>query len=155
MRSIEAPADWFDGFFEGVYLDDVALQITQERTEREVGFLLQRLEAAPGRRVLDLACGHGRISLPLARAGWKVTGLDLSERSLRLARERAELEGLDVEWVKSDMREPPGGPFDAVVNVFTAFGYFENEAENQKVLDAVARVLVPGGLFLIDTLNLL
>jgi SAM-dependent methyltransferase len=57
--------------------------------------------------------------------------------------------------VHGDMREPPRGPFDAVVNVFTAFGYFEDEAENQKVLDAVAGALAPGGLFLIDTINLL
>jgi 2-polyprenyl-3-methyl-5-hydroxy-6-metoxy-1,4-benzoquinol methylase len=155
MGSIEVPANWYDGSFEGVYLDDVALHISQERTDGEVAFLLERLEAAPGKRVLDLACGHGRISLSLARAGWRVTGLDLSERSLGLAREAAKRDGLDIEWVHGDMREPPPGPFDAVVNIFTAFGYFEEEVENQRVLDAVARALVPGGLFLIDTINLL
>lgn len=155
MTSIDAPADWYEGFFEGAWLEEIALHIPAERTERDVGFLLERLAAAPGRRVLDLACGHGRVALPLARARWQVTGLDLSARSLELARAAADREGLEVEWVEGDMREPPPGPFDAVVNVFTAFGYFEDEAENQRVLDAVARVLAPGGLFLIDTLNLL
>jgi 2-polyprenyl-3-methyl-5-hydroxy-6-metoxy-1,4-benzoquinol methylase len=155
MGSIEAPADWYDGFFEGTWLDDLALHAPTDRTELQVRFLLDRLEAAPGRRMLDLACGHGRISLPVARAGWDVTGIDLSERSLAVAREAAEQEGLQIDWVQGDMRRPPAGPFDAVVNLYTSFGYFEDEAENQKVLDAVARSLVPGGLFLIDTANML
>jgi SAM-dependent methyltransferase len=155
MGSIEAPGDWYDGFFEGAWLDDVALHAPTDRTELQVRFLLDRLEGAPGRRLLDLACGHGRISLPLARAGWDVTGIDLSERSLGLAREGAERAKLQIEWVHGDMREPPPGPFDAVVNLYTSFGYFEDEAENQRVLDAVGRSLAPGGLFLIDTVNLL
>ena len=53
------------------------------------------------------------------------------------------------------MRNPPAGPFDAVVNLYTSFGYFEAESENQKVLNAVAGSLAPGGLFLIDTINML
>jgi SAM-dependent methyltransferase len=91
----------------------------------------------------------------LARAGWEVTGIDLSARSLAVAREAAEQEALEIDWVHGDMREPPAGPFDAAVNIFTSFGYFEDEAENQTVLDGVARALAPGGLFLIDTANLL
>jgi SAM-dependent methyltransferase len=155
VDAIEPTADWFDGFFEASYLDEIALQVPPERTERQVAFLLERLAAAPGRRLLDLACGHGRIALPFARAGWQVTGLDLSETSLALAREASEKEGLQIDWIRGDMRQPPPGPFDAAMNIFTAFGYFEDEAENQRVLDAVAASLVPGGLFLIDTLNLL
>ena len=155
MGSIEAPADWFDGFFEGAWLDDIALHAPTDRTELQVSFLLDRLEGAPGRRVLDLACGHGRISLPLARAGWDVTGIDLSERSLAVARAAAEQAGLRIDFVHGDMRNPPAGPFDAVVNLYTSFGYFEAESENQKVLNAVAGSLAPGGLFLIDTINML
>lgn len=155
MDSISASADWYAGFFEETWLDEVALHVPAERTERQVAFVLERLQDAPGRRLLDLACGHGRISLPLARAGWRVTGLDLSRRSLQLAREAAERDGLDVEWVHGDMREPPPGPFDAAVSIWTAFGYFEEEADNQRVLDAVAEVLAPGGLLLVDVVNLL
>ena len=153
--AIEPEADWFDGFFEASWLDEIALHMPAERTERQVAFLLERLDGAPGRRLLDLACGHGRIAVPLARAGWHVTGLDLSEGSLALARGASESEGLEIEWIRGDMRQPPPGPFDAVVNIWTAFGYFEEESENQRVLDAAADSLVPGGLFLIDTINLL
>ena len=154
MRDV--PADWYDGFFEtSEWLDQVVPEITDERTQREVDFIVEQLALAPGEHVLDLACGHGRIARELARRGYRVTGLDLSERSLERAQREAADEGLAVEWVRADMRDVPPGPFDAVVNVFTAFGYFQEEAENQRVLDGVAASLRPGGRFLIDTINLL
>lgn len=117
---------------------------------------MEKLELEPPARVLDLACGHGRVALELARRGYRVTGLDLSAPSLERAREDAAAERLDVEWVHADMREiPTGAQFDGIVNVFTAFGYFDEEEENARVLEGVARALRPGGRFLIDTLNLL
>jgi SAM-dependent methyltransferase len=65
-------------------------------------------------------------------------------------------EGLDVEWTHADMREiPAGARFDAVINVFTSFGYYEDDSENEHVVHGVARALAPGGAFLIDTFNLL
>ncbi len=155
-NGIQAQADWYDGFFEDDYLDHVALQFEAERTEREAGFVSEALGIEPGTRVLDLACGHGRIALELARRGFRVTGLDLSPRSLRIARDAAEREGLDVEWVHADMREiPAGAEFDAIYNVFTSFGYFTEEEENQRVLQGVARALRPRGSFLIDINNVL
>ena len=150
------PAEWYDGFFEREYLDEVALRIEPERTEQQTEFVAERLGLEPGATVLDLACGHGRIALELARRGYRVTGLDLSPRSIALAREAGEGEGLEVEWVEADMRDLPAGrTFAGIINVFTAIGYFEDEAENQRVLDGVAAALRPGGRFLIDTINLL
>jgi SAM-dependent methyltransferase len=63
---------------------------------------------------------------------------------------------VDVSLLHGDMREVPrsAGTFDAVINMFTSFGYFEDEADNQRALDGVARALTPGGRFLIDTMNL-
>jgi SAM-dependent methyltransferase len=152
---VDVPADWYDGFFEGEWLDEIALRIPEERTTAEVGFLVDHLRLSEGARVLDLACGHGRIALGLARRGFRVTGLDLSPRSLELAREAAAAEGVDAEWVLADMREIPAGlEFDAVVSLFTAFGYFDDD-ENQRVLDGVARALASDGMFLIDHVNLL
>ncbi len=77
----EIPSDWYDGYFEEEWLDEIALHIPEERTRKEVDFVLDRLELEPGARVLDVACGHGRHSLELARRGFVVTGIDLSPRS--------------------------------------------------------------------------
>jgi SAM-dependent methyltransferase len=145
---------WWEQFFDEHYFDLYDLYLTPERTAREVEGVIQILTLPPGAKVLDLCCGHGRHTIPLARAGYQVTGLDLSEVFLRLARQDAAAAGVAVTWVQRDMRDIPfQDEFDAIVNLFTAFGYFDDEAENQKVLEAVARALKPGGRFLIDTIN--
>lgn len=101
---------------------------------------MEKLELAPGARILDLACGQGRHAIPLAQHGYRVTGLDLSEPSLTFAREAAAEAGAKIDFVQADMREIPfADEFDAVVNIFTAFGYLESEQEDQLVLARVAR----------------
>jgi SAM-dependent methyltransferase len=145
---------WYDDFFESEWLDLFALTRPPEQAVQEVEFVVEQLGLETGARVLDLACGHGRHSLELARRGFRVTGVDLSPRSLELARRAAEAEALELEFVRSDMREIAfDDEFDAALNLFTAFGYFEREEENQRVLEAVARALRPGGAFLIDVIN--
>ena len=92
--------------------------------------------------------------MPLARAGLKVTGLDMSEEYLALARSAAREVGVELRLVYGDMREIPfRGEFDAVVNMFTAFGYFESEADDQRVIDGAAAALKPGGRLLLDLLS--
>jgi len=153
----DVPSDWFDGYFEEEWLDEIALNIPEERTRKEVDFVLERLELEQGARVLDVACGHGRHSLELARRGFRVTGVDLSPRSIELAREAAASEGLDATFVERDARELDFyAEFDASINLFTSvLGYFDEEADNRRVVEAVARALRPGGSFLVDTINLL
>lgn len=150
---------WYDGFFEKDYFETwlggrVDRVLTPERTEAEVDFIERALGLAPGSRILDLCCGHGRHALLLAKRGYAMTGVDLSDRALRLARRRAGRAGLPVRWLKRDMRRIAfREEFDAVINVFTSFGYFESDAENEDVLRRVAAALRPGGLFLIDCIN--
>jgi SAM-dependent methyltransferase len=153
----DIPGDWFDGYFEEEWLDEIALHIPEERTRAEVDFVVERLELDPGARVLDVACGHGRHSLELSRRGFDVTGVDLSPRSIALAREAAEREGSTATFVGRDARELGfEGEFDAAINLFTsAIGYFDDQAENQRVVDGVARALRRGGSFMVDTINLL
>lgn len=118
----------------------------------EVHKMINWLKLREGADVLDLCCGMGRHSLALADAGLQVTGVDLSDVLLKEAQE------LDTEqrvrWVHADMRKPPlEGGFDAVVNLFTSFGYFPQDVEQLKVLRAIHHLLRPGGRFIIDFIN--
>src|SRR5690606_38711568 len=108
----------------------------------------------PGERVLDLACGTGRIAVRLAERGARMTGLDRSALFLEHARRAAEQRGVAVDWVEGDVRELDDVErFDAVVHWFTSFGYFD-DARNRDVLCRIRRSLRPGGRLLLETMNL-
>ncbi|MFJ3929809.1 MULTISPECIES: class I SAM-dependent methyltransferase [unclassified Streptomyces] len=104
-----------------------------------------------GSRVLDLCCGPGVFTVPLALRGHEVTGVDLSPSMLERARERADRAGARVAHVRADARtfEAPGR-FDVAVNLFTSFGYFEDPADNARVLRTTHDCLAPGGTLLLD-----
>lgn len=145
---------WYVEFFGEDYLRMYTPLLTPERTEEEVAFVVERLGLPPGSAILDLCCGHGRHSIPLAQRGYQVTGLDLSQVFLAKAQADAEEAGVQVRWVHSDMRQIPfEAEFDAVINMFTAFGYLESDHEDRKVLRQVCKALKPGGRFLIETIN--
>lgn len=145
---------WWDTYFDELYLRMFETVLTPERTAQEVAGIMILLGLRPGARILDLCCGQGRHAVPLARAGYRVTGLDRSPYLLAQAQAEAERAGTRVEWVLGDMRQLPWkGQFDACINMFTAFGYFEDDEENQQVLNEVSHVLRPGGKLLLDTSN--
>jgi len=136
--------------FDDDYLYFYGIFLTEERTETEVELIRTLLELQPGQRVLDLACGHGRIANVLARAGFRVVGLDESERFLELARARTPEDAEEMTYVQGDMRSLPWeGEFDAILNWFTSFGYFGDE-ENLACLTEAYRALREGGKLLID-----
>ena len=102
-------------------------------------------------KILDLCCGIGRHSLELARRGYRVVGVDLTEEYLTKARKQAESEYLNIEFIRNDMRrycQIEG--FDVVINMFTAFGYFESQAENKRVLTNIYCSLRKGGTLIMD-----
>ena len=120
----------------------------------EVERIVALLNLKPGTRVLDLGCGVGRHSLELARRGFQVTGVDRTGRYLEQASAQAAKEGLKVEFVQDDMRNfCRANAFDAVINMFTTFGYFEDPEEDRQVALNVYRSLKSGGLFLLDTMG--
>ena len=101
-----------------------------------------------------MGCGRGRHARIFARRGYQVTGVDLSEEAIAEARERTSEDGLDVTFVQGDMRDPLcDGCADGVVNLFTTFGYFKDDDENERALRAMTTALRPGGWFLQDFLN--
>jgi SAM-dependent methyltransferase len=130
-------------YFYEPWLDD-------ELSDAQADRIWEILELAGGAEVLDVPCGHGRIANRLAAKGARVTGVDADALFLERAREDGAARGVDVEYVHGDMRELPWRErFDAVVNWFTSFGYFDDEA-NRAWLETVLRTLKPGGRLAID-----
>ena len=120
----------------------------------QVEAMLALLKLAPGARVLDLCCGPGRHALEFARRGFQVMGVDRTAAYLERARKQAQQQGLDVEFVEDDMRafcRPEA--FDAVVNYFTSFGYFEDPEDDRRVVSNVYESLKGGGAFLLDMMG--
>ena len=140
------PADVFGEdylYFYETFLDD---ELSDAQAER----IWDLLELSPGHEVLDVPCGHGRIANRLAGRGARVTGLDADALFLERARVDADARGVEVDYVRGDMRELPWrGRFDAVVNWFTSFGYFDDEG-NRAWLETVLGTLKPGGRLAID-----
>jgi SAM-dependent methyltransferase len=117
----------------------------------ETRFLWKALGLKKGSRVLDIPCGTGRHAVRLARRGATVLGVDITPAYLREAR-RAAKRLPNARFVRGDMRRVPlRGEFDAAINLWTSFGYFDKPSDDLKTLRGIARALKPGGLFLIDT----
>ncbi|MBE3557692.1 MAG: class I SAM-dependent methyltransferase [Ktedonobacteraceae bacterium] len=143
---------WYRAFFGEDYLRIYTPFLPAEKAEREVADMLALLDLPSGSAILDLCCGTGRHALPLAERGYAVTGQDLNNEFLQQIRQKAEEQGLSIRLVHSDMRIIPfEQEFDAIINIFTSFGYLENEEEDQQVLLQVQKALRPGGLFLLET----
>jgi SAM-dependent methyltransferase len=145
---------WYESFFGKDFLEIYDDALTEERTTAEVDGIISLLRLEPGARVLDLACGHGRHAMLLAERGYDVTGFDLSGTLLDRARAVTEARGASVRWIQGDMRQLSfDAEFDAVINIFTAFGYFEDPADDAKMLRGVREALDPEGRFLMETLH--
>lgn len=144
--------------FEAVFdVDDYLLYygeiLTDELSDRQVGFLTRELDLTAPLRILDLACGFGRHANRLAALGHEVTGIDLMPGFLEIARDDAASRGVSVTYVQGDMREIDfQEAFDLVLLLFTAFGYFD-DAQNLRVLENVRRALRPGGRLVFDINN--
>jgi len=145
---------WFEEYFDEWYLPTHGDGLARAPSEAES--IARMLNLPPGSAILDLACGHGRHAVELAARGYAVTGLDLSRVLLTKAEELAQARAVTVEWVEEDMRRIPetwAARFDGAINVFTAWGYFEEDRENEQVIEGIARSLKLGGRFLLDVIN--
>ena len=124
--------------------------LSDELSEGQAARIWEVLELTEGAEVLDVPCGHGRLANRLAARGARVTGLDADALFLEWARADAAERGVEVEYVQGDMRDLPWSErFDAAVNWFTSFGYFD-DAGNRAWLEAVRSTLKSGGRLAID-----
>jgi len=149
----EVAADWRAFFAHPEYPRLVSAILTEERTRDELAALTRAADLGPGVTVLDLGCGQGRLSVPLAALGCRVTGLDASPQLLGRAAAAAAAAQVRVDFVRADMKDlSDAGRYDVVLNIGTAFGYAPG-AEHAQTLAAVRRALRPGGTLVLDTEN--
>lgn len=143
--------DWFESWFDTPYYHLLYQNRSYAEAEQFITNLMHFLQAKKQTRWLDLACGKGRHAIFLNRLGYEVVGVDLAEENIRIANESRNER---LSFLVKDMRqvvEPAA--FDGVLNLFTSFGYFEQEQDNQQAIIAAAANLKPNGIFVIDFLN--
>lgn len=125
-----------------------------EAASDEVEAIVHLLEIEPPAEILDLCCGVGRHSLEFARRGYRVTGVDRTASYLQFAREKADDEGLQLDLLEEDMRSfVRPGSFDAAINVYTSFGYFEDPEEDRKVVENLFCSLKPSGHLVMEMMG--
>lgn len=147
--------DWFDNddFWETmgpcIFREERLSQVGEE-----VDAMVAFLGIEPGDGVVDMCCGPGRHSLELARRGFKVTGVDRTSTYLDRAKKSAKAEGLDIEFVHEDMRNfCREDAFDGAINFYTSFGYFDDPADDKKVIANIHRSLKANASMIMDTMS--
>lgn len=150
---MKVPHEWHKVFFKNSFYNP-ASPAAVEKAPSEAAFILRQLKLKKGGTLLDLCCGPGRHTVEFAKKGLAVTGYDFSAEYLKEAAARAKKRKVELRLVRGDMRRLKFSlEFDAVVNLFTSFGYFQKISDDIKTLRGVARALKPGGLFLLDVIH--
>ena len=128
--------------------------ISPKDTNALVRYVIQKLDLKPGRKFLDCPCGIGRIALPLARKGIKVTGVDITPSFLEELAGKTDRRGLKITLRHSDMRRIGfDREFDAAGNLGASFGYFRKESDDRLTLRKMYQALKPGGKFMLQLTN--
>lgn len=170
MSNASTTDQWYASWFDTPYYHI----LYRDRDHVEAGAFMRRLtkhlQLDKNAHILDLACGRGRHSMYLNQLGYRVTGVDLSDRSIAFAKAELkktssnkkklnndkELLPVDlsrIEFHVHNMTIPYHHKFDAVLNLFTSFGYFEDQKDNLKTIKAIKANLKPGGWGVIDFMN--
>ena len=142
--------NWYDSWFDSPYYHILYKERDTTEAAHFMKNLTAHLELEQQADILDLACGRGRHSKTLHDLGFNVTGIDLSAASIAFAKQYEE-DGLS--FMEHNMCIPLDASFDAVFNLFTSFGYFENEQDNLLTIKAIVAQLKPQGYGVIDFLN--
>ncbi len=150
-QNLEAKTqNWFASWFDTPYYHI----LYKERNDHEAQIFMDNithyLNLPENAKVLDLACGKGRHSIYLNQLGYEVVGADLSENSIAEANKS---QNETLKFQVHDMRETFDDKFDAIFNLFTSFGYFENDEDNLTTLKAMKESLTEYGFAVIDFMN--
>ena len=142
---------WFKDWFNSPYYHQLYFKRDEKEAAAFIDKLIADLRPLPGSLMLDVACGRGRHSIHLASKGFDVTGIDLSEDSIK---EALTHECEHLHFYLHDMRLPFRiNYFDYAFNFFTSFGYFDTRREHDNAIRTIAQAIKPGGHFVLDYLN--
>jgi 2-polyprenyl-3-methyl-5-hydroxy-6-metoxy-1,4-benzoquinol methylase len=145
---------WYETLFEN-YAHTYDREAFTQGTLQEVSFIEQEIGYDKTKRILDIGCGTGRHSIELAKRGYIVTGVDLSESQLQCAREKASKAGVRIQFERHDARDLKfNHEFDvALILCEGGFPLMETDEMNFAILSGAARALKSGGTFIVTTLN--
>jgi len=148
-------SDWYVSWFSTKEYLDLYKHRDEDDAREAIDLILRHVSISKASAVLDLACGNGRHSMLLAKRGFNVTGIDLSKYLISEARKRlCRTKVTNLKFKVRDMRHfsfPK--KFDLIVNLFTSFGYFQNDDENWSVIECCARSLKTPGYLVVDYFN--
>ncbi|MFH0882675.1 MAG: class I SAM-dependent methyltransferase [bacterium] len=160
MNTETGEKEWYEDWFDETYLL-LYRHRDQAEAQRLIRWVAERVDdRLPNHYVLDIGCGAGRHARAMSGIGWSVTGVDLSRSMLKHAKEQNVPEStadktLPIHYVRADLRRLPFSDqtFGLALNAFTSFGYFQADTEHRRAFSEFARVLVPGGVLVLDLLN--
>ena len=145
------PKKWFQNWFSSPYYHILYHQRNDEEAEFFIDNLCTFLKPAENFQLLDIACGRGRHAVYLNKKGYDVTGIDLSNASIKFAKQ---FENENLQFYVHDMRNTFYiNYFNIAFNLFTSFGYFETENDHIKALKAFHKSLKKSGILVLDYFN--
>ena len=151
MNMEKIPDNWYENFFTGINCEMWEKAGTSEWTEAEVAFILDVLNVPKGSNILDLPCGTGRHSIELAKRGYSVTAIDISEEFINGLREKVNKQQLSIDVIHANIvTHEITGLFEGAICLGNSFGYFQFE-DMQSFVQKVASVLKPGAKWIINS----
>jgi cyclopropane fatty-acyl-phospholipid synthase-like methyltransferase len=147
--------NWFEEWFDTEEYLNVYRHRNEEDAKNLFNLINKNILPEKGSKVLDLACGAGRHSILFAKNGFDVTAVDISDNLLNVARKTANELSLNISFIKSDLRELHfTEKFHLILNLFTSFGYFESDDENEEIIKFASEHLLNNAYFVIDFFNI-
>ncbi|MDZ4830895.1 MAG: methyltransferase domain-containing protein [Phycisphaerae bacterium] len=145
---------WWTTFFDETYASIGLVPRLGPHADAMADGIVSLLALKPNERVFDQCCGIGRVALPLARRGVSIEGVELAKSYVEVATSAAQAEKLPAEFFCADAYSYIASkPCDAAINVFTSFGYSDDDGRNEQMLRRAFESLRPGGRFLLERVN--
>lgn len=150
LKNMSKKKEWFESWFDTSYYHTLYKHRDYKEAETFMSNLISNLHISTDSLLLDLACGKGRHSIYLNSLGYNVIGVDLSKNSIKKAKKH---ENERLKFEVHDMRNSFETKFDFILNLFTSFGFFEDDAEDILILQNIKNGLKTNGVAVIDYMN--